>query len=234
MQVLNKYKMNEIEKFDLLAKEWWDADGKLSALHKFNKVRIPYIIDKIGNNKNLSILDVGCGGGLVTESLYGAGFTNITGIDLAPNSIEIAKQHAGDKKIIYKNIDIADVKEKFDVILCLEVLEHIDDFGGMIKNIFNTTSDDGLIIFSTINKTYKAFFESIIAPEYIINMVEKSTHHFEKLIKPEQILQNIPDKSYKIIETMGVSYNLINNKFYMKKNTDANYFIILKKIVAIK
>ncbi len=231
---------NEVEKFNSLYKEWWNINGKLSSLHKFNKLRIPYIIRNIDqffkNKSEIKILDVGCGGGLVAEKLYDNGFTDITGSDLATNSIEVAKQHAAEnnKNIIYYNKDFSQINESFDVILCLEVLEHIDNIDIVIKNIFDKTKDGGLIILSTINKTVSSFFESIVAPEYILKIVEKNTHTFNKFIKPEQIIQNLPDKSYNIIDICGISYSILNNEFYIRSNISSNYFIILQKNVAYK
>ncbi len=221
--------MQEVEKFNSLEKEWWNLNGKLSTLHQLNQLRVPYIKNWIKKNE-ATILDVGCGGGILSEGLYDAGFSNITGIDLGISSIKVATEHAkkGKKNITYKNIDICDLDSQFDVIICSEVLEHVDDLSNMLSNIYNKTKNGGLIICSTINKTWQAWLEAILAPEYIFNLVDKGTHDFDKLVKPSHITNGLPQA--KILNIRGISYSLIDKKFYFRENINANYIIILQKI----
>lgn len=219
----------EVEKFDKINHDWWNLNSSsVGILHKFNLLRVPYI-KKYTNSFDISILDVGCGGGILAEGLYDVGFSNIIAIDLAQNSIKIATEralHFG-KKITYKTIDINDIDEQFDVVICSEVLEHVNNINLMLKAIYDKTKVGGLIFISTINKTIKSFFETIVAPEYILNIVDKKTHTFNKFVKPSDIT-NILSKC-KILDIKGVSYSIIDKNFYFREDINSNYFIILQK-----
>jgi len=200
MTTVNK---KEIEKFSRMAEEWWDVEGKFKPLHKFNPIRIKYIKEsvienfKLPNNeklplKGINLLDIGCGGGLLSEPMSRLGAT-VTGIDASEKNIEIAKIHAKRSKLNINYICSSPEKikkDKFDVILNMEIVEHVDNVDLFLKSSANLLNDNGLMFVATINKTLKSYLFAIIGAEYVLRWLPIGTHEWEKFVKPE-ILQNI-------------------------------------------
>ena len=188
--------LQEINKFSKMASEWWDPNGKFAPLHKFNPIRQEYLVDKIKNHfgilpngsypfKNLKLLDVGCGGGLIAEPMTRLG-AKVTGIDASEKNINVAKFHAEqmDLKINYLATTPENLNEQFDVILCLEIIEHVADVDLFIQSCAKLLKKNGIIFFATLNRTAKSFLFAIVGAEYILNWLPKGTHDWNKFLKP--------------------------------------------------
>ena len=198
---MENFDKSEIEKFSSLADQWWDPSGKFKPLHLINPLRADYISSKVNLNSK-KILDVGCGGGILAESLALKG-AKVKGIDLADGPLEVAKIREQKRKlgITYEKIETSKLikkKEKFDVITCLEMLEHVPDPGKTVKECSELLNNNGDIFFSTINRNLKAFTLAILGAEYVLNILPKGTHDYEKLIKPSELLTYI-DKGLSLI-----------------------------------
>ena len=196
MNIKNTVNKEEIDKFSKLADEWWDPSGKFAPLHKFNPIRQEYIINEISKNfdinidnpsslKKLKILDVGCGGGLLCEPLSRLG-AKVTGIDASEKNIEIAKAHArkGNINVNYICTSPEKVNESYDVILCMEVVEHVEDLDFFYKSCSKLLNKNGLIFFATINKTIKSYLLAILGAEYVLRWLPIGTHDWKKFVKP--------------------------------------------------
>ena len=236
---------DEIEKFTKMADEWWDENGKFKPLHKFNPVRIDYInrnIQKHFNRKiedvtkplsGFKILDIGCGGGLVSEPVAKLG-ANVTAIDAGEKNIKIASIHAKQSSvdINYRNISAEDLlKEgnKFDVILNLEVLEHVADVGSFIETSIKLLNPGGIMFMATLNRTAKSYAFAVIGAEYVLRWLPKGTHDWKKFLKPSEIAKNINNDSITIKEIKGISFNPIKDKWFLSDDTDINYMMTISK-----
>ena len=224
----------EKEKFNKIAEEWWDSSGKFAPLHKINPLRANYISDRVDLD-NKQILDVACGGGLLTEALFKKGGI-VSGIDISDVAIHTAKNHAESA-----NIDINYVlgeaeellpenKERFDVVTCLEAIEHVPDPNQLVKTCSNLCKKDGDIFFSTINRNPKSFLFAIVGAEYILNLLPKGTHEYEKFIKPSELTTMMENNGLVVKELTGMSYNPLTKNYWLGKNVDVNYLIHAKKI----
>ena len=224
----------EKEKFNKIAEEWWDSSGKFAPLHKINPLRANYISDR-ADIDNKRILDVACGGGLLTEALFKKGGI-VSGIDISDVAIHTAKNHAASA-----NIDINYVlgeaeellpenKERFDVVTCLEAIEHVPDPNQLVKTCSNLCKKDGDIFFSTINRNPKSFLFAIVGAEYILNLLPKGTHEYEKFIKPSELTTMMENNGLVVKELTGMSYNPLTKNYWLGKNVDVNYLIHAKKI----
>ena len=192
--------LQEINKFSKMASEWWDPNGKFAPLHKFNPIRQEYLVDKIKNHfgilpngsypfKNLKLLDVGCGGGLIAEPMTRLG-AKVTGIDASEKNINVAKFHAEQMnlKINYLATTPENLNEQFDVILCLEIIEHVADVDLFIQSCAKLLKKNGIIFFATLNRTAKSFLFAIVGAEYILNWLPKGTHDWNKFLKPSEVI----------------------------------------------
>lgn len=223
-------KKQEYELFNHIADEWWDPKGKFKILHDILPIRINYILDNIRQKKikKLEILDLGCGGGLTCEPLARLG-ASVTGIDFVEKNIEIANQHAMDSKLnikyIKEDLDSFSLKEKYDVILILEVLEHLDDWKSFIKKLKKNLKPNGILIISTINKTLFAKFFGILIAENILNWVPKNTHNYNKLIKPHDLKNILKNNNLKLTNLKGMNFNPLTGEWKLNKNHYLiNYF----------
>ncbi len=215
--------------------DWWNLEGNYKILHKINPLRIKFILEKYGKKiEKKRILDIGCGGGLITSSLAEMN-AKVTGIDEDLSSIKQAKEHAKKKllKINYINSSLDSFfkknKKKFDLILCLEVLEHVDNLENTLDKIAKLMSTSSILILSTINRNLKSLIFAKIFGEYILNWIPIGTHQFEKFIKPQEINDLIISKKLKLKETVGMKFNPIENKWFLSKDTDINYFMVISK-----
>ena len=229
---MKKNKKNiEKKNFESISEEWWQENGKFSILHKINPLRIEYIISQISKNQKLNkikIMDVGCGGGLVCEPLSRLG-ASVTGIDFVKKNILVAKNHAKKEnlKINYKCIEIEKLKgnNKFDVILVLEVIEHLNDWKSIIPLIKNLLNTNGVVIFSTINRNIFSKFFAILIAENFLNIIPKNTHTYEKLVKPKELVNFLNNNGFKVVDTTGLVFNPISREWLLSKNNlNINYF----------
>jgi len=239
---MNTVDAQEIQNFSKDSAHWWDPDGPFKPLHKLNPVRIQYIRDQICARynldfkdlkpfKDLKILDIGCGGGLVCEPMARLG-ANVTGIDADENAIEVAKDHAmdSDLQINYQSGPAEKLKEKFDVVLALEVVEHVSDLDAFIKNALRLCKPGGLIIFSTLNRTAKSYALGIIAAEYLLRWVPRGTHSWKKFIRPSELARVIRQNNGKSADITGLIYNPLKDEFSLSRtDLDVNYFITALK-----
>jgi len=233
MTTVNK---KEIEKFSRMAEEWWDVEGKFKPLHKFNPIRIKYIKEsvienfKLQNNEKLplngiNLLDIGCGGGLLSEPMCRLGAT-VTGIDASAKNIEIAKIHAKKNNLNINYICTSPEKiqkEKFDVILNMEIVEHVENVDLFLNSSSSLLKKDGLMFVATINKTLKSYLFAIIGAEYILRWLPIGTHEWEKFIKPNDLKNILSKFDMTMIKTDGVKFNPILDKWSLSKDTSINY-----------
>ena len=224
-----KSKNDEFALFNQLSDEWWNENGKFKILHQLKVQRMTYILDQINNRdiKNLKILDVGCGGGIICEPLARLG-AEVTGIDFAPNNIKAAKIHSKKNNLkinyIYKDIEKSKLNEKFDIILMFEVLEHLDDWKTTIKNIKKNLNKNGKIIISTINRNLLSKLFAINIAENVLNWIPKGTHDYNKLIRPEELKITLSKENFHFNNIKGLVFDPLNREWKLSKNYLINYF----------
>ena len=227
-------KSSEFQHFNKLANEWWSENGKYKILHKIKPLRIKYIMDNVGekNIKNLNILDLGCGGGLVCEPLARLG-GKVTGIDFVTENIKAAKSHAlfNNLNINYytQDLDNLNLKQKYDLIIMFEVLEHLDDWDETLKKIKKFLKKEGKIIFSTINRNLISYILAIKIAENILKWVPKNTHDFKKFITPLELKNSLHKLNFSILDFSGLIFNPISREWELNKNKKlVNYFCTTK------
>ena len=233
----------EIQKFSKMASEWWNPLGKFKPLHKFNPIRIKYIKDsaakhfKIKSNnkplKNLNILDIGCGGGLLSEPMNKLGAC-VTGIDASKTNINIAKIHSKKNKLkinyICSSPENLKINQKFDIILNMEIVEHVEDVNFFINKSSQFLKKDGLMYVATLNKTLKSYLFAIIGAEYILRWLPIGTHEWDKFIEPSKLIEYGKRNSLKLEKLDGMVFNPIIDKWNISKDSSVNYIIQFKKI----
>jgi len=223
----------EVQKFADLAEKWWDSSGDFKPLHVINPLRAEYISSKV-ELEGKTLLDVGCGGGILAEALHDKGAI-VTGIDAAGPGIEIAKHHAkkNNKLIDYQESTAEDLiqksSEKYDVVTCLEVLEHVPDPKLLVKTCIDLLKPNGDLFLSTINKNPRSWITAIVGAEYIFNILPKGTHEFDKFIKPSSLGSYIREGSAELVETKGMFYNPITHKANLNNDLGVNYLMYAKK-----
>ena len=219
----------EHDLFKSLSEEWWNENGKFKILHKIRPIRVKYILDQMNKKKlkNLDILDLGCGGGLVSESLSRLG-ANVTGIDFVKNNIEVAKQHSNKKKLKinykYANIETLKIKKKYDLIIMYEILEHLDNWEYFLLNISENLKNKGILVISTINRNILSKFATIYLAENVLRWIPRGTHTYEKYIKPQEITNCLENKNFILKNLKGLVYNPIDMDWKLSNNTTINYF----------
>ena len=240
---INTINKQEIEKFSKMADEWWNPEGKFKPLHRFNPIRIEYIKKCIVNHfkiknrnqplKNINILDIGCGGGLLSEPMCKMG-ANVTGLDASKKNINIAKIHSKKNKLSIKYIcstpEKLKIKKKFDVVLNMEIVEHVDDVNFFIKKSSDFLKKNGLMFVATLNKTLKSYFFGIIGAEYVLRWLPVGTHEWEKFIEPKKLIEYGEKNSLKIDEVKGLQFNILTNDWIMTEDLSVNYIAKFKKI----
>jgi 2-polyprenyl-6-hydroxyphenyl methylase / 3-demethylubiquinone-9 3-methyltransferase len=239
---MNSVNKKEIEKFSKMATEWWDPNGKFKPLHKFNPIRIKYIKENIIHDfklknmtkplKGINILDIGCGGGLLSEPMQRLG-ANVTGIDASIKNIKIAKLHARKNKLKINYLCSSPEKlknnKRFDVILNMEIVEHVEDVHFFLKSCSKLLKKNGLMFVATINKTLKSYMFAIVGAEYILRWLPIGTHEWEKFVKPED-LKNILKKNNLVLNKLdGMNFNIIKDEWNISKNISINYITKFKK-----
>ena len=233
MSTINK---KEIEKFSKIAAEWWNPNGKFKPLHKFNPIRIKYIRDNIVKKfnlkssrkplKNISILDIGCGGGLLSEPMSRMG-AKVVGIDASKKNINVAKYHAKRNKLKIDYIcsypENLKKNKRFDVILNMEIVEHVEDLKLFIKETSKLLKKDGLMFIATLNKTLKSYVFAIVGAEYILRWLPIGTHEWEKFVEPEKLIKLGKENRLKLESLDGVKFNVVSNQWLLSKDCSVNY-----------
>tara|TARA_B100001540_G_scaffold253167_1_gene229724 strand:+ start:186 stop:914 length:729 start_codon:yes stop_codon:yes gene_type:complete len=239
---INTINKKEIEKFSKMASEWWDPQGKFKPLHKFNPIRIKYIKDCIIEHfninkkeqplKNLEILDIGCGGGLLSEPISRMG-AKVTGIDASIKNIHIAKFHSKKNKLkinyICSSPEKLEVKKKFDVVLNMEIVEHVENVDYFIQQSSKFLKKNGLMFIATINKTLKSYLFAIIGAEYVLRWLPIGTHDWEKFVEPKKLIKAAEKNNLSLIKIDGVKFNPIVNEWRISKDKSINYISNFKK-----
>lgn len=226
--------MNEIEKFSQLASEWWDPNGKCKPLHIINPLRVEYVTTCCGTLTEKDILDVGCGGGILSESLAKLG-ANVTGLDLAEESLNVAKNHAQQNQLTinYIKSSIEDHAQQpniqYDIITCMELLEHVPDPSSIIAACAKLLKPQGKLFLSTINRNHKAKLLLIYGAEYISRLVPKGTHDFDRFIRPSELMDLVEKAGLRPKDIIGMEYHLLKNQFRLGKNVDINYILMAEK-----
>ena len=233
---------SEVEKFTNLANEWWKYDGKFKTLHKFNPVRLEFIISQIKKNFNtsntegkplsgLKILDIGCGGGLMCEPLARLG-AEVTGIDAVEKNIKSAQIHANqnDLNINYKLGAVEELpNDKYDIILNLEIIEHVNNQKLFISKSSELVNRSGLMFVSTINKTIFSIVFAKYLAEYVLGFLPKGTHDWKKFLPPEDVYAMMLKNNFEIVKSVGINYNVLSDKWVKSKRMEANYIVSAKK-----
>lgn len=233
----------DIEKFSKKAHEWWKIDGEFKILHQINPLRLHYLMDKIKHHfnihaielplKDLNILDIGCGGGLITIPLSQQG-GNLTAIDASEENILTAQEYIKNKglKINFLKSTIEELAaggEQYDVVLCLEVIEHVNNVEDFVRNIASVIKPNGMIILSTINRNIKSYLLAILAAEYILKIVPKKTHSYNKFLKPSELNLMLMSNNLSLKEMKGLVFNIANQTWQLSDNIDVNYFAYIIK-----
>ena len=232
----------EIDKFSKLADEWWDPEGKFKPLHNFNPVRLRYIkdtiIEKFGNKseklplKDIKILDIGCGGGLLSEPLSRLGAT-VTGIDASERNIKIAKIHLEKSKLDIQYYCSSPEKfvteEKFDVVLNMEIVEHVDNVDFFLLKSSELLKKDGLMFIATLNKTLKSYVFAIVGAEYILKWLPIGTHDWNKFLKPDDLINICKNNSLNLNNLIGVKFDILKNEWIVSNDKSINYLAQFSK-----
>ena len=235
---MNSVNKKEIEKFSKMAAEWWDPSGKFKPLHKFNPIRIRYIKENIINSFKLkskkkpldkiNILDIGCGGGLLSEPMRRLG-ANVTGIDASSKNINIAKLHAKKNKLkinyLCSSPEKLKIQKKFDVILNMEIVEHVEDINFFINSCSKLLKKNGLMFVATLNKTFKSYLFAIIGAEYVLRWLPIGTHDWEKFVKPEDLKKILNKNNLKLEKLDGMNFNIISDEWSVSSDTSINYIV---------
>ena len=239
---MNSINKKEIEKFSKIAEEWWDPKGKFKPLHNFNPIRIKYIKDNIIKDfnikpsnkplKNMKILDIGCGGGLLSEPMCRLG-ANVVGIDASKKNIQVAKLHAikNKLKIDYKvaSPEMLKTKIKFDVILNMEIIEHVEDIDFFIKESSKLLRKNGVMFVATLNKTLKSYVFAIVGAKYILKWLPIGTHDWDKFVKPSDLIKISKKNNLSLKKLDGMKFNIFDDSWKLSNDTSINYIVKLKK-----
>lgn len=234
----------EVDRFSALAREWWNPAGKFRPLHKFNPVRLQYIRDTVcarfGRDprdakpfRDLRLLDIGCGGGLLCEPIARLG-ASVVGADASQTNIEVARIHAAESglDIDYRATTaeaLADAGEEFDIVLNMEVVEHVADVNLFIAKCAQMVRPGGIMFIATINRTLKAYALAIVGAEYVLRWLPRGTHQYEKLVRPSELERALEMGKMKVIDRSGVVYNPIADRWQKSRDMDVNYMVLAEK-----
>jgi len=232
----NTINKKEIEKFSRIAEEWWNPEGKFKPLHKFNPIRISYIKQniietfKLENEKeplkNIKILDIGCGGGLLSEPMCRLG-AKVTGIDASEKNINIAKLHSKKNNLLIDYFCTSpekfEMKAEFDVILNMEIVEHVEDVNFFLKTCSKLLKKNGIMFVATLNKTLKSYVFAIVGAEYVLRWLPIGTHEWDKFVKPEKLISILKKNNFKLEKIDGMKFNILTDKWKISGDKSINY-----------
>lgn len=225
----------EITKFENMAATWWDPEGHFKPLHQLNPLRLNYIDQKSNGLFGKNVLDVGCGGGILSESMAKIG-ANVTGIDMGNDPLEIAQLHALESNVNINYLQSTAEEHEtshqvfYDVVTCMEMLEHVPNPSSVIKACSNMVKPNGMVFFSTINRNVKSWLEAIIGAEYLLKMLPVGTHNHSKFIRPSELISQVEQTDLICRDTLGISYNPLSGIFRYTDKLDVNYMIATQKI----
>ena len=223
----------ELEKFSQLAHKWWDPNSEFRPLHEINPLRLGYI-DGIATLAGKTVLDVGCGGGILSEALAGAGAT-VTGIDLADKSLSVAKLHLleSGRKVEYRKVAVealaAERPGHYDVVTCMEMLEHVPDPAAVIAACATLAKPDGHVFFSTLNRNPKSYLYAIIGAEYVLKLLPRGTHDYARFIKPSELAQACRNAGLEVRDLTGMSYHPLDKNYSLGRDTSVNYLMACQR-----
>lgn len=226
----------ELDKFQSIASRWWDPESEFKPLHDINPLRVEYIEQHCNGLEGKKVLDIGCGGGILAEALAANG-AKVTGIDLAEKSLNIANMHLheSDLEVDYQLISAEEMAEKnpqqYDVVTCLEMLEHVPDPASIIKAASQCLKPDGHIFFSTLNRNPKSFLLAIVGAEYLLNMLPKGTHQYDSFIKPSELSRAARNNGLEVCDISGIIYNPLTQHYKLSdSDIDVNYLMYCKHL----
>ncbi|WP_166839492.1 bifunctional 2-polyprenyl-6-hydroxyphenol methylase/3-demethylubiquinol 3-O-methyltransferase UbiG [Rheinheimera pleomorphica] len=224
----------EIAKFNDIASRWWDPAGEFKPLHLLNPVRLSYISDELQGLFGKQVIDIGCGGGILAESMARCGAV-VTGLDMASDSLNVARLHALEAGVEV-NYQQATAEQhalthaaQFDVVTCMEMLEHVPEPMSVIQACADLAKPGATLFFSTLNKTAKAYLLAIIGAEQVLKLVPKGTHEFSKFIRPSQLMQFIEHAGLELVDATGLHFNPLNESFKIGPGLDVNYIVVARK-----
>lgn len=219
----------ELEKFSQLAHRWWDPNSEFKPLHEINPLRLDYI-DRLAHLAGKTVLDVGCGGGILSESMAGRGAI-VTGIDLGDKALKVAKLHLleSGRKVSYRKTAVEDIAKEephhYDVVTCMEMLEHVPNPASTVNACARLVKPGGWIFFSTINRNPKSYLFAIIGAEYVLNLLPRGTHDYAKFIKPSELARMARRAGLDVAELIGMTYNPITKVYALGQDSDVNYIM---------
>ncbi|CAN7270936.1 bifunctional 2-polyprenyl-6-hydroxyphenol methylase/3-demethylubiquinol 3-O-methyltransferase UbiG [Acidovorax sp. LjRoot118] len=224
----------ELAKFSALAHRWWDPESEFRPLHQINPLRLDWIHSLCGLGGK-RVLDVGCGGGILADSMARKG-ADVTGIDLASKALRVAQLHAleaGTKGVQYREISVealaAEQPASFDVVTCMEMLEHVPDPASVVKACSELVKPGGWVFFSTIHRNAKAFMLAIVGAEYVLNMLPRGTHEYAKMIRPSELASHCRAAGLDVQQTRGLEYNPITKRYWLSADTSVNYMFATQR-----
>lgn len=224
----------ELDKFSALASRWWDAESEFKPLHAINPLRLGWILDITGSIAGKSVLDIGCGGGILAESLAKSG-GHVTGIDLAEKSLQVARLHGLESgvKVSYETISAEDMAARqpasFDVVTCMEMLEHVPDPASIVQACATLVKPGGWVFFSTLNRNPKSFLFAIVGAEYMLRMLPKGTHSYESFIKPSELAAAARQSGLSVSHMSGLEYNPLTQHYKLSRDTSVNYLMAAQR-----
>jgi len=224
----------ELAKFSELAHRWWDPDSEFRPLHQINPLRLDWI-DGLASVANKEVLDVGCGGGILADAMARKG-ARVLGIDLSTKALKVAQLHAletGTPNIEYREISAEDLAAeqpaRFDVVTCMEMLEHVPDPASVVRACATLAKPGGWVFFSTINRNPKSFLFAIVGAEYILNLLPRGTHEYAKLIRPSELARYCREAGLDLLNTRGMQYNPLTQRYWLSGDTSVNYLFATRK-----
>ena len=226
----------ELAKFSELAHRWWDPESEFRPLHQINPLRLDWI-NGFSPLAGQRVLDVGCGGGILADSMARKG-ADVLGVDLASKALRVAQLHAleaGTQNIEYREVSVEVLAQEqpasFDAVTCMEMLEHVPDPGSVVRACSQLVKPGGWVFFSTINRNAKAFMLAIVGAEYLLNMLPRGTHEYAKMIRPSELAASCREAGLEVLHTKGLEYNPLTQRYWLSANTDVNYLFATQRIV---